>query len=107
MRQYTKPSSGTASRTASDAVTGRRSRDTTRPPGSSPMARAQRENDSSSPKDCTLGPPRTTRRAPRRDAITPSARSAATVSYTHLRAHETRHDLVCRLLLEKKKKKTQ
>src|SRR5450756_1301993 len=24
------------------------------------------------------------------------------VSYTHLRAHETRHDLVCRLLLEKK-----
>src|SRR5450756_812561 len=24
-------------------------------------------------------------------------------SYTHLRAHETRHDLVCRLLLEKKK----
>src|SRR5450756_753723 len=23
-----------------------------------------------------------------------------TVSYTHLRAHETRHDLVCRLLLE-------
>eukprot|EP00825_Cyclidium_porcatum_P012698 TRINITY_DN16637_c0_g1_i1.p1 TRINITY_DN16637_c0_g1~~TRINITY_DN16637_c0_g1_i1.p1 ORF type:complete len:192 (-),score=30.68 TRINITY_DN16637_c0_g1_i1:21-596(-) len=29
------------------------------------------------------------------------------VSYTHLRAHETRHDLVCRLLLEKKKKKIQ
>ena len=29
---------------------------------------------------------------------------AAPVSYTHLRAHETRHDLVCRLLLEKKKK---
>ena len=27
------------------------------------------------------------------------------VSYTHLRAHETRHDLVCRLLLYKKKKK--
>ena len=26
------------------------------------------------------------------------------VSYTHLRAHETKHDLVCRLLLEKKKK---
>src|SRR5450756_3053819 len=24
----------------------------------------------------------------------------ASVSYTHLRAHETRHDLVCRLLLE-------
>src|SRR5665648_684744 len=29
---------------------------------------------------------------------------AVPVSYTHLRAHETRHDLVCRLLLEKKKK---
>src|SRR5450756_145668 len=25
---------------------------------------------------------------------------ASPVSYTHLRAHETRHDLVCRLLLE-------
>src|SRR5450756_2987103 len=31
--------------------------------------------------------------------------SQVAVSYTHLRAHETRHDLVCRLLLEKKKKK--
>src|SRR5450756_193613 len=29
--------------------------------------------------------------------------SEEAVSYTHLRAHETRHDLVCRLLLEKKK----
>ena len=28
-----------------------------------------------------------------------------TVSYTHLRAHETVLDLVCRLLLEKKKQK--
>src|SRR5665811_1884577 len=32
------------------------------------------------------------------------ARTARTVSYTHLRAHETVLDLVCRLLLEKKKK---
>ena len=32
-------------------------------------------------------------------------RSFETVSYTHLRAHETVLDLVCRLLLEKKKKK--
>ena len=33
---------------------------------------------------------------------------AGTVSYTHLRAHETVLDLVCRLLLEKKKQqKTQ
>ena len=31
----------------------------------------------------------------------------APVSYTHLRAHETREDLVCRLLLEKKNKKQQ
>src|SRR5659263_332233 len=31
-------------------------------------------------------------------------KSVQAVSYTHLRAHETRHDLVCRLLLEKKKK---
>ncbi len=30
----------------------------------------------------------------------PSSRS---VSYTHLRAHETKANLVCRLLLEKKK----
>ena len=29
------------------------------------------------------------------------------VSYTHLRAHETVLDLVCRLLLEKKKKENQ
>src|SRR5450756_1536457 len=36
------------------------------------------------------------------DAVTehvPNERVVA-VSYTHLRAHETRHDLVCRLLLE-------
>ena len=33
------------------------------------------------------------------------ATGSPTVSYTHLRAHETRHDLVCRLLLEKKKRK--
>ncbi len=31
--------------------------------------------------------------------------TGAAVSYTHLRAHETRGNLVCRLLLEKKKKK--
>src|SRR5450759_5951714 len=27
--------------------------------------------------------------------------TSSPVSYTHLRAHETRHDLVCRLLLDK------
>ena len=31
--------------------------------------------------------------------------NVTTVSYTHLRAHETKANLVCRLLLEKKKKK--
>src|SRR5428012_13090 len=36
--------------------------------------------------------------------IGPNGSGKTTVSYTHLRAHETRHDLVCRLLLEKKKK---
>src|SRR5450756_2931816 len=35
--------------------------------------------------------------------LPPDARVVSAVSYTHLRAHETRHDLVCRLLLEKKK----
>src|SRR5450756_722127 len=34
-------------------------------------------------------------------AVQPGGSGA--VSYTHLRAHETRHDLVCRLLLENKK----
>src|SRR5450756_2430294 len=32
----------------------------------------------------------------------PARPSVNPVSYTHLRAHETRHDLVCSLLLEKK-----
>src|SRR5450759_5753024 len=35
------------------------------------------------------------------DGINASRLIAYPVSYTHLRAHETRHDLVCRLLLEK------
>ena len=35
-------------------------------------------------------------RVPMRDGVRP-------VSYTHLRAHETVLDIVCRLLLEKKK----
>ena len=34
-----------------------------------------------------------------RDGVEP----LESVSYTHLRAHETRSNLVCRLLLEKKK----
>jgi len=35
--------------------------------------------------------------------LRPKVSGDKAVSYTHLRAHETRHDLVCRLLLEKKK----
>ena len=41
-------------------------------------------------------------------ATTPRGmRNNVAVSYTHLRAHETVLDLVCRLLLEKKKKHNQ
>ena len=35
--------------------------------------------------------------------VHPEAQAREAVSYTHLRAHETVLDLVCRLLLEKKK----
>ena len=41
------------------------------------------------------------------DLITGPSNASASVSYTHLRAHETVLDLVCRLLLEKKKKHSQ
>src|SRR5665213_3790422 len=50
------------------------------------------------------GPDPLARRGPlyrRREAAGPGP-----VSYTHLRAHETGRNLVCRLLLEKKKQKT-
>src|SRR5660397_205717 len=36
---------------------------------------------------------------------TNNAKAFDMISYTHLRAHETKANLVCRLLLEKKKKK--
>ena len=39
--------------------------------------------------------------------ISHSSGLTTAVSYTHLRAHETGRNLVCRLLLEKKKKKKQ
>ena len=39
----------------------------------------------------------------RSDSLTKVLIGEESVSYTHLRAHETREDLVCRLLLEKKK----
>ena len=40
------------------------------------------------------------------DAFEGAMPQTKSVSYTHLRAHETGRNLVCRLLLEKKKKKT-
>ena len=39
--------------------------------------------------------------------VHPAGVPVVAVSYTHLRAHETVLDLVCRLLLEKKKNKLQ
>ena len=41
--------------------------------------------------------------ADRPNVVAAIAEARAPVSYTHLRAHETVLDLVCRLLLEKKK----
>src|SRR5664279_5969678 len=43
--------------------------------------------------------------AGRQDLAHDAAHGVGTVSYTHLRAHETDSYLVCRLLLEKKKQK--
>ena len=40
-----------------------------------------------------------------RDVLGRAAQGLGPVSYTHLRAHETVLDLVCRLLLEKKNRK--
>eukprot|EP00658_Telonema_sp_P-2_P025166 TRINITY_DN20132_c0_g1_i2.p1 TRINITY_DN20132_c0_g1~~TRINITY_DN20132_c0_g1_i2.p1 ORF type:complete len:100 (+),score=19.21 TRINITY_DN20132_c0_g1_i2:477-776(+) len=42
---------------------------------------------------------------PLRTSVSASGAPLIPVSYTHLRAHETPEHLVCRLLLEKKKKK--
>src|SRR5450756_3038176 len=43
-----------------------------------------------------------TARSPGDEGGTTLGLNSLPVSYTHLRAHETRHDLVCRLLLEQK-----
>src|SRR5660397_298562 len=43
-------------------------------------------------------------RSPRPDRQRTARHHRTPVSYTHLRAHETKANLVCRLLLEKKKK---
>src|SRR5659263_149220 len=61
----------------------------------SPTSSAERGAVRSTCRRCRTAPPGSWR---------PWLSWPATVSYTHLRAHETRHDLVCRLLLEKKKK---
>src|SRR3546814_10202702 len=42
------------------------------------------------------------KKAAKRSPHTAGTRSKQTVSYTHLRAHETSQELVCRLLLEQK-----
>src|SRR5450756_1815030 len=68
------------------------------------LALVNRGKDGSSKMPGSLHYPMSDRR--RCDAVHQLS-AAVTVSYTHLRAHETRHDLVCRLLLEKKKIKTQ
>src|SRR5450756_2359634 len=53
------------------------------------------------PTSAAMEPAGTTNDSPQR---TSCPDEYETVSYTHLRAHETRHDIVCRLLLEKKNK---
>src|SRR5450759_5262553 len=47
-----------------------------------------------------VGPTKPTRFALRIEELVAGHATLEAVSYTHLRAHETRHDLVCRLLLE-------
>src|SRR5665811_2627971 len=68
------------------------------PPG--PLTPTRGPVRTTAPAGRSAGPPigaRTTKALPRGTVSIP-------VSYTHLRAHETVLDLVCRLLLEKKKK---
>ena len=55
------------------------------------------------PNGLILGTPGSGKSFSAKREITNAFLITAAVSYTHLRAHETRHDLVCRLLLEKKK----
>src|SRR5665811_561668 len=51
---------------------------------------------------CTATRPHPIARLRDRDRVSSVATCSGPVSYTHLRAHETVLDLVCRLLLEKK-----
>src|SRR5660398_300734 len=61
----------------------------------------QREDTASCGPIASRVTPETTRPI----SILASQSQTSPVSYTHLRAHETKANLVCRLLLEKKKKK--
>eukprot|EP00657_Telonema_sp_P-1_P000126 TRINITY_DN10218_c0_g2_i1.p1 TRINITY_DN10218_c0_g2~~TRINITY_DN10218_c0_g2_i1.p1 ORF type:complete len:152 (-),score=43.93 TRINITY_DN10218_c0_g2_i1:9-464(-) len=67
-----------------------------------PQYRTHNVDVSSGPNDWTRKMPW---RAPGSAPVLGSGCGVAAVSYTHLRAHETVLDLVCRLLLEKKKKR--
>src|SRR5450759_5824389 len=69
-------------------------------PQNKSSAAARRPSGRALSPDYSCAPPLSQRRrVSTRGAFLPTATA---VSYTHLRAHETRHDLVCRLLLEKK-----
>src|SRR5450756_2679557 len=52
-----------------------------------------------SPSHSSGYPSRVPMMTPAAGLVSPSRNESWTVSYTHLRAHETRHDIVCRLLL--------
>src|SRR5678815_5421990 len=76
-----------------------------KPPSGTPaLAAASHQNEASIAVVWShSGPPRYTQTLPA--FIQSATDSIMTVSYTHLRAHETPEHLVCRLLLEKKKNK--
>src|SRR5678810_1319998 len=84
----------------------------------SPQGRAQEAREGAArTRMCAQRPPEPAREVGGQDARRPRylgcvsfgdfslhKQRKVTVSYTHLRAHETGRNLVCRLLLEKKKK---
>src|SRR5450756_2468447 len=74
-----------------------------RPPRSTQSRSSAASDVYKRPRRCSTS---TTRARTASGGPTPTVTGSASkpVSYTHLRAHETRHDLVCRLLLEKKKR---
>ena len=84
---------------AAVAATGAQGRAT--PRGTTPRSPMRGPSSTSSPMPTS---PRTTSSAASRSWPSRAAANGGSVSYTHLRAHETVLDLVCRLLLEKKKK---